>query len=309
LAGGRNDLMLFEFSGKSVVVEVFATASQVSRDLLILHKTKADKKIAIILDKEIDAKIFDKFLKENPDNVFPFLFVREIFEDTPISAYLKLKEIITGDDEAKFRRMLNERLSSENFIEWCQHNGIEVLSPDDLEGGEVTYSKVFVTIALVKLKKQGISKDKLRKIGIWLSEERTLEYIFMKVDIGFNMFLYTNLEDHFAAYSDMELTDWIRAGHYFSKPHILMSLNATIYEIEDQYLKSGVPFLNPERKISMTIGAAQSHETSTGRTVIYSLPSKVESVILLPPIDQDRPAEKYLELVKISSPDGTTSIG
>jgi hypothetical protein len=221
LAGGRNDLMLFEFSGKSVVVEVFATASQVSRDLLILHKTKADKKIAIILDKEIDAKIFDKFLKENPDDVFPFLFIREIFEDTPISAYLKLKEIITGDDEAKFRRMLSERLSSENFIEWCQRNGIEVLSPGDLEGGEVTYSKVFVTIALVKLRKQGIPKDKLRKIGVWLSDKRTLEYIFMKVDIGFNMFLYTNLEDHFAVYSDMELTDWIRAGHYFSKPHIL----------------------------------------------------------------------------------------
>jgi hypothetical protein len=88
-----------------------------------------------------------------------------------------------------------------------------------------------------------------------------------------------------------------------------MSLNATIYEMEDQYFKSDAPFLNPERKISITIGAAQSHETSTGRTVIYSLPSKVEAVILIPPTDQDRSAEKYLELVKIRSSDGNIPIG
>src|ERR1041384_6791027 len=44
LAGGRNDLMLFEFSGRRVLFEIFATRSQVSRDLRILDKTDADKK-------------------------------------------------------------------------------------------------------------------------------------------------------------------------------------------------------------------------------------------------------------------------
>lgn len=59
IAGGRNDLMLFEFSGRKVVFEIFATRTQVSRDLLILHKTKANKKIAIIIDKEVDAGVFE----------------------------------------------------------------------------------------------------------------------------------------------------------------------------------------------------------------------------------------------------------
>ena len=53
LAGGRNDLMLFEFSGQKVLFEIFATRSQVSRDLRILDKTDADKKIAVIIDKEV----------------------------------------------------------------------------------------------------------------------------------------------------------------------------------------------------------------------------------------------------------------
>src|SRR5262245_45462992 len=51
LAGGRNDLMLFEYSGGKLLFEIFATKSQVSRDLRILDRTKADVKIAIILDK------------------------------------------------------------------------------------------------------------------------------------------------------------------------------------------------------------------------------------------------------------------
>jgi hypothetical protein len=41
LAGGTNDLMLSEFSGRRVVFEIFPTHTQVSRDLLILHKTNA----------------------------------------------------------------------------------------------------------------------------------------------------------------------------------------------------------------------------------------------------------------------------
>jgi hypothetical protein len=73
LAGGRNDLMLFEFSGRKILFEVFATASQVSRDLRILDKTKADAKIAVIIDPEIDNRVIERFLKENPENNYPYI--------------------------------------------------------------------------------------------------------------------------------------------------------------------------------------------------------------------------------------------
>ena len=304
LAGGRNDLMLFQFNGKTVVFEIFATASQVSRDLLILHKTKADIKIAVIIDKEANSKIFNRFLRENPDTPFPFLFIAELFDEPLTNTYLKLRELINGDDEAKFQRMLKEKISPTNFLNWCKQHGIEVFSESGIADGNVTYSQIFITVVLAKLIQKGVSRDRLKKLGIWLSKN-AFKYIFMKVNIGFNMFLYTDLDESFCAYSDLKLVDLIRAGHYLSDPFILLPLNRVIYEIEDKYFNE--PLLNPERKIYMTIGASQWNETATGRMAVYSLPSKVESILLLPPTIPDRSAEEYLKLVKISNIDSTQS--
>jgi len=60
--------MLFEYSGHKILFEVFATRSQVSRDLRILDKTDANKKIAVIIDKEVDHTVLDAFIKENPED-------------------------------------------------------------------------------------------------------------------------------------------------------------------------------------------------------------------------------------------------
>ena len=46
VAGGRNDLLLFEFNGRKVLFEIFASHTLVTRDLRLLDKTKADVKIA-----------------------------------------------------------------------------------------------------------------------------------------------------------------------------------------------------------------------------------------------------------------------
>jgi len=305
LAGGRNDLMLFEFSGKKVVFEVFATYSQVSRDLLILHKTQADVKIAVIIDQAVEARVFDRFLRENPDDTFPFVFIGELFEDPPMSCYLKLRELIAGDEEAKFQRMLRAKLSTTSFLNWCKQHGINVFSKDEVESREVSYAQIFITTVLSKCRSLGVAQEQLEKLGQWLSQEKALNYIFLKVDLGFNMFLYTDLEGHFAAYSDMELVDWIRAGHLFSQPHVLLSLNAIIYEFEDKFLVSKELSLNPARKISITIGASQVFKTQTGRDVICSLPRNVESVVLLPPMLPEKSLAEYWSMVKISRPEGT----
>jgi hypothetical protein len=145
-----------------------------------------------------------------------------------------------------------------------------------------------------------VARNKLKALGRWLSDQDTLNYIFSRVDTGFNMFLYTDLDETYAAYSDIELSDWIRAGHHFSQPHILLSLNAVIYELEDSFLKSGGPVLNPKREVSVTIGASQLYETSEGRVAIYSLPNEIQSVVLVPPAQQDRTPGEYLELVSMS---------
>jgi hypothetical protein len=64
---GRNDLLLFDFQGRKVLFEIFATKGQVSRDLRILDKTRADKKIAVIIDKEVDPGVWEQIHKEKPE--------------------------------------------------------------------------------------------------------------------------------------------------------------------------------------------------------------------------------------------------
>ena len=38
-----------------------------------------------------------------------------------------------------------------------------------------------------------------------------------------------------AVYSDRELLDWLYIGYKISEPHILLSLNALVYEVLDKY--------------------------------------------------------------------------
>ena len=306
LAGGRNDLMLFEFNGRKVVFEIFATSSQVSRDLLILHKTQADVKIAVIIDQEVDSKVFTRFLRENPDDMFPFIFIGELFAERSTDCHLKLRELILGEEETKFNRMLKAKMSTSSFLNWCKQHDINVFSKEELQNRQISYAQVFITAVISKCRSLGIRRAQLEELGQWLSQDETLSYIFLKVDIGFNMFLYTDLEGHFAAYSDMELSDWIRAGYNFSQPHILLSLNAVIYELEDNFLLSKEISLNPERRISITIGASQVYETPTGREVTFSLPKNTKSIILLPPVQPEKSCEEYWRMVRISGPDGTT---
>lgn len=309
LAGGRNDLMLFEFSGKKVLFEVFASYTQVSRDLLILYKTDADIKIAIVVDKEVDPRVFERYLRENPDDTFPFLFAGELFEESPDICCLKLRELIAGDEDATLQRLLRTRIPRANFLDWCKQYGIEVLSEEDVKEGNISYAKLFVTTVVAKFRKQGFSRGKLKKLGQWLSNEQMLEYIFLRVNIGLNVYLYTDLEETFSIYSDIYLVDWIRAGYKLPQTFVILSLTAVVHELEDKYLRDGKPLLNPSRELSMTIGSSQLHFTKSGRVLIVNLPSEIESVVMIPPARPDRAPNEYLKLITIASPDESIEIG
>lgn len=306
LAGGRNDLMLFEFNGRKVLFEVFASKTQVSRDLRILDKTRADVKIAVIIDKEVDSSVFEKFIKENPEDNYPYLFTGELFEQSLArTCALKLYELIKGDEEAKFQRILMQRLSRKNFIEGCQKAGIEILSETDIATGDVTFQKVFVTIILGKLSKFGIQRGKLKDIGRWLSDSKVLEFTLLKVSLGFNVFLYTNFKDTFAIDSDGELLDWIRIGHEFSEPYTFLSMNAIIHEIFDKHFKpkEGIEF---NRDIKYTVGYSQIIEEENGRIVTFSIPKDTSQILVFRPMllykkGEEKPKEltkeEYLEMM------------
>jgi hypothetical protein len=233
LAGGRNDLMLFEFSGRKILFEVLATASQVSRDLRILDKTKADVKIDVIIDPEIDNRVIEKFLKENPENNYPYIFIGELFEQSLMHrATFKMLELITGNEEAKFNRMLRQRVST-NFLEMCKKEGLQILSSKDLESGSITFQKLFLTVIAKRLMDLGANQEQLKDLLRWMSDEEMLKFILMKINLGFNMFLYTDLNETKAIYSDNELMDWIRVSYQLPEARILLSLNCVVYYVID----------------------------------------------------------------------------
>lgn len=308
LAGGRNDLMLFEFSGRKALFEIFGTASQVSRDLRILDKTKADSKIAVIIDEDVDRAVFEKFLKENPEDNYPFLFVGELYEeDPPIKVSLKLRQLVLGDEEAKFQRMLRARIPRENFYEGLRKEGIDVLIPGDAETRNVTFKQIFVTLILGKCRELGVREEKLKKLGRWLSHDNILKYTLYRVRLGLNMILYTDFGGNMAVYADFELVDWLRVTHQLPELYVILSLNSIIYEIEDKFMKLE-EVDKSRRDITMTIGGAQLHDTAEGRFVLFFLPKNVKSVIIVPPTNRSGDAtegmseEDFIKMVKFAKP-------
>jgi len=301
LAGGRNDLLLFEFSGRKVLFELLATRNQVSRDLRILDKTKADRKIAVIIDKEIDGKVFDAFVRENPEDNYPFIFVGELFQEPPAMAVLKLRELILGDDEAKSMRMLRARIPREDFYTECRKQGIEVLLKEDIKAQEITLAKVFITLVLNKCLKYGIARDRVQNLGKWLSKKEVLDFIFEKMDVGMNVILFTDFLENFSVYSDFELVDWIRASYLLDQPYVIMSLNAIIQEIDKKYWTGKRKLLNRKHP-SMFVGMSQVHESKEGRLVIISLPNHTNSIIMIPPAKDPKSQEEYSNMTSVLPP-------
>lgn len=307
LAGGRNDLMLFEFSGRKALFEIFGTASQVSRDLRILDKTKADRKVAVIIDKDVDGKVFDKFLKENPEDNYPFLFVGELYEDPPIDVSLKLSQLVMGDEEAKFQRMLRAKIPRESFYEGLRKEGIDVLLPEDVKAQDITFKRVFVTLIIGKCRELGVREEKLKRLGRWLSQDNVLKYTLARVNIGLNMILYTDFEGNMAVYADIELVDWIRITHKLPELYVILSMNSIIHEIEDKFLNLDEAEKS-ERDLKVTVGFSQLHDTNEGRFVVFQIPRNTKSIRMVTPVNQpgdeteELDAEDYVKMMKFNKP-------
>jgi len=306
LAGGRNDLLLFEYSSKKILFEVFASASQVSRDLRILDNTKSDIKIAVLIDTEVDDKVLKQFLRENPENNYPFIFISEILQDTQsVSCILKLKEIITKKEEVRIIRILNKKMSFKAFMKRCKTEGIDIINDDDFIDGDITFKKIFITVVASKIYKITFNQNMVMNVVKWLSEDETFKFILMKIYCGFNTILFTDLSENMGIYSDIELLDWLRIFNGMEDPYILLSMNQIFSEINEKFLKDKST-VTPELKF--VVGQAQIIEQDNGCSVLISLPSKTKEIQILRPMkttdklaneDKTKEKEYYSSIIKI----------
>jgi hypothetical protein len=103
IPGGRNDLILFSFTGRRIVFELFFSPSQVSQDLRLLELSNADIKIAVLHDDEVNPKLSAEYFHKKPDH-FPYLWLKWLMDPDWESICLqRLRELI--DEQAVIVQM------------------------------------------------------------------------------------------------------------------------------------------------------------------------------------------------------------
>jgi hypothetical protein len=287
LAGGRNDLILFRFDGKKVLFEIFGSKSQVSRDLRILDNTKADVKIAVLIDKEVDKGIIDKFLKENPENNYPYIFIGELFENDLLEySKYKLKELIYRDEESKWQRITAKKikLNTKEFQKTINELGIEIISKEDIEQGKITLKKVITTRILSRINSIGLKREKQINILSWLSDEKTIPFLMSQLDLGLNVFLYTDCQDEIGFYSDVDLVHYLRIGYEFSEPYLLISMNSLIYELIEKYITPPIYEVDRKNCIKHTIGFSEINGAKEDRVVCFGIPRNTKRIFITTPM-------------------------
>ncbi len=306
LAGGRNDLILFEYSGRKVLFEIFASQSQVTRDLRILDKTKAEIKIAVLIDKTADKKVFEKFIRENPEDNYPYFFIRELVDKELLNdTAFKLLEIINKDDNLRIQRYLKKKYSKESFEKFFTKENVKFLTQNDIDNQSISLEKVLITSILSKFSRFGIDKEKLVEIGKILSQEGMLEFQYERMFLGLSVFIYTDFKGNLGFYSDNELQDFIHIGHELVDPYVLLSLNATLKEIiERYYTGTDLKFSND---IRISSGMSTLLRNENGNKYLVSVPNDTVEISILTPLGErenngeisDEIKMKYLKMINI----------
>jgi hypothetical protein len=300
LAGGRNDLIGFKYNTRKILFEIFATANQVSRDLRILDKTLADIKIAIIIDKEVDQRVTEKFLRENPEDNYPFIFISQILDKNKMKVAIKLKDIFSKNDKDIILEEIRKKISYKEFVKICNNEKIKILS-SPIDKSEITLKNIFITFVSNKILKMSHDNGDVLNLLKWLSDDKLIEFILLKINLGFNIFIFTDLKENYCIESDIEFLDWLSLFNTEDHPYVLLSLNKVLYEIDEKIFKNT---LNINREIKYTIGRSQLYEEEDGRIVTFSIPKDTKEIHLFKPLnynnEEDVTWEKYKEMMKFN---------
>lgn len=159
--GGRNDLLFFRGGGHSICFELFATKSQVDRDLLLLYESSAERKVAILIDREVDPTVSEAFYRKKPHRPFPAIWATDIlFESRKTNLHLKLTEAVLGQGWAGTAQVIRQLLSTghDRMLRRWRAEGLEITV--DLE--TVTMCGVFVFLVWKRLHELGCESSRCK---------------------------------------------------------------------------------------------------------------------------------------------------
>ncbi len=143
-----------------------------------------------------------------------------------------------------------------------------------------------------------LSKDRIKKLAKWLSDDDLIEFVLNKLRVGFNVFLYTDFDETFAIYSDGELADWLRIGYQLPQPFSYLSLNAVMYEVDEARTVTAEKFLDGEEP-SVLLGVSRVYEGEEGKIVDLSLPRNTSEINIILPMDNTKLPDEYIKMISI----------
>lgn len=200
--GGRNDAVLFECAGESVCFEVFATKSQVPRDLLLLHNSTARAKIAVLVDREVDDSVAEAYYRNHPSDPFPAIWISDVLNPKRRSfLQLKLTQLVLGDRMAEYiviSRQLAQTAHNRILRSW-KENGIEIYSVEDRDP---TFAGVLALLAVKHFHALELPLEKCEGAARIVS--RHFDYIIRQILFGIPMYLVLHQQE----YSLWDFTDF-----------------------------------------------------------------------------------------------------
>ena len=246
ILGGRNDLMQFSSTGKKIVFELFASPSQVPQDLRLLEQSIAEVRIAILLDPEVDRKLSDEYFRKKPDP-FPFIWVKEVMvEEWKHICQARLRELI--DDESVVR-VLRRILSYPNGTIYSQQIKKNLVDFENQLRANITpkstdkpmlvtnLDRIAIDI-LMDLERIGLPRDRLRSLFQWLT--RIIPHAMEMRACKLSAYLSTDLNEHRAVWSDMDLRDELLICKAGFNPRVIYCLDKLIDMWRERLLKSEI---------------------------------------------------------------------
>ena len=95
VTGGRTDLTVYLHQRHVVHIELFGSSSTVSRDVNNLHMSRADVRVALIIDKEADPKVSELYFRTVPDNRFHWYWLSQFLDPVQEStALVQLEDML-----------------------------------------------------------------------------------------------------------------------------------------------------------------------------------------------------------------------
>lgn len=188
--GGRNDAVLFQANGNSICFELFASKSQVDRDLLLLYESSAQQKIAIIIDREIDSSVADAYYRKRPREPFPVIWLsRILLSENRLALQIDLMRLILGSRTAEAFHVADQILKTapERILRQWKAKGIEIFagSPD-----VPNHKSVFTLLVVSKIRRLGLPWNDGEGAAQVVNE--SWDFILRQISLGVPMFLVRN---------------------------------------------------------------------------------------------------------------------